>query len=193
MVVGNSVRDKGQGMLEFVVAFPVVLLAVAGVIQLTWVFLAQSMLHSATNHIADYASVQPEHNVELLQIFWHRMKPIPQHGFSIPDIRVQVDEETLDASFWEQNENDHITLLLDVPYWRMSELNEEEKELYLRARTPHLEITWCFPMRVPVVNLMIEQMSNNACQLEGMTGTPHIQLQSSMRFTMQANWTILRD
>ncbi|WP_165831902.1 MULTISPECIES: TadE/TadG family type IV pilus assembly protein [Gammaproteobacteria] len=177
-------------MVEFIVAFPLVLLFLAGLIQLGWLFLAQHLLHATTQHISLYAAANQKAQTEFISIFVDRMKQLPHGGLAIPKFELSVDKDLEDSSFWQNTEHGVKVLKSDFVIARLTKLSEQEREEWLRANTPTLRVEWCFPLRVPVINQLFELALKDAneCALYGGNGVPYIRLESQTRFTMKSDF-----
>ena len=183
-------RQQGQGMAEFVVACPLVLVFLAGLIQLGWLFLAQHLLHATTQHISLYAAANQNAETEFISIFIDRMKPLPHGGLAIPKFELSVDKDLEASSVWQNTDHGAKVLKSDFVIARLTKLSEQAREEWLRANTPTLKVEWCFPLRVPLINKLFELAlkKGHECALYGGKGVPYIRLESQTRFTMKSDF-----
>ena len=193
----NGSSQQGQSMLESLIAFPLLLTVVAGFVQVCWILLAGALMHTATVYVANYAAVHPDDYNEQLAIFWHRMKPLPGLGVSPPIVEIQLHEDFYDPKFTQLDEYGNEELRVDFARLRLAEFTKQEQLDWMQFTTPTLRIKWCFPLKIPLVNVMIGSVQQNAmapdyCMPMAASGQPNFAIEKEVRFTLKNSLTIRR-
>ena len=115
---GNSRTQRGQGIVEAVLALPVLLFLVLGLLQLGWVFwLRVQLQHAAQLAARAYTVWQPTDTSQAEQraqkAAWLAMQP-PPPGLSL-DLSIQPSQADDNATYGYRNPGVHqVTLKADV-------------------------------------------------------------------------------
>lgn len=148
-------RQHGQAMLETLVALPLALLALAAVVQILWLLLAQQMLQAASIHAVRQGSLDGMNQGRMLQVLEKRMRPLPGKALHLPRIeRLHPDDAMIkeNGKLVRDGQRSFYELASDFSSARLHQLeNDEQREAWLRARILQIEVTWCQPLLVPLV------------------------------------------
>lgn len=179
-------RSHGQAALETLLALPLVLLVVAALAQILWLFLAQQMLQSASLHVVRQGSLDGMNQAAMLQVLEKRMRPLPGRALHIPRIRrLHPDDEMVrgQGTKVRKGSRQYYELASDFSSARLHELDDDEaREAWLRARILQIEIIWCQPLLVPLAAQLIAAF--NAVTAEA--SQQYCNAQSLMRRPMMA-------
>lgn len=197
--VAGPGRTKGQGLLETLLALPLLVFFIGGLMQLLWLLLAQQMLQAATLYMAREVSHDDYSLLGLQAVFWERMLPLPGRSYALPDIRlVQPSQHT--ARQYGVYDEERKAYRIDRAFLlqRLAALEAEPEELEeaLASLVVTLEVNWCFPMRVPVVNRVLQEIlypnrywSSRWCLASGHAG-PEIRLRSRATMPIRGAVTV---
>lgn len=193
-VMGKGFQQRGQSMIEGLIALPFFLFFIAALVQLIWMLLAQHLLNSAARYVALHESTVPGSVLEQQAVFYSRMKPLPGRGVVIPLIDVlQYDQEQLDLARLARQQNEGYLQELDYVHIQLHQRNEEQAEKWLEVAVVPVRVRWCFPLRVPWIGSVFLQFDRLSevehrayCQAYAVAGTPHFPLYAVSRVPLRA-------
>ncbi|RUO43828.1 hypothetical protein CWE15_01100 [Aliidiomarina taiwanensis] len=172
---GNPIKhQKGQSLVEGLVALPLFFLLAAAIVQLIWLFLAQQLLISATSYVALYAATAPEDTLAQQAVFQQRIKPLGQH-VPLPHIHLVLPDKKQAQAVADYNANTQ-TFTLDPVYAKLQlkekyDVSLEEAEQWLQLSNLEVQVRWCFKLKVPVVAKLIKKafsQGDGACGVESL-------------------------
>lgn len=163
----RKVHRNGQSTLEGVVGLLIFATFFALVLQVIWILLAQQIMQAATLQAARVGSSASMNLLPMRVLIFERLKIIPGIQLHIPKIeRILPTDESIAALGVYDEERKRFKLEVDFPYVRMQGLTKEQQENYLTAQVLQIEITYCFPLRVPVAaSIIMLSVQNNIAAL----------------------------
>ena len=158
----NKGLNKGQSTLEGVVGLFVFATFFALLLQILWILLAQQIMQSTTLQAARLGSASSMDLLPMRILIFERLKIIPGIQFHDPKIeRILPTNETISAVGVYDDQRKRFKLEVDFAHVRIRELPRSQQENYLIAQLLQINITYCFPLRVPLTAAIIVAMSQS--------------------------------
>lgn len=152
-------QNQGQSTLEGVVGLFVFAVFFALLLQIFWILLAQQVMQSATLQAARLGSASSMNLLPMRILIFERLQVVPGIQLHIPKIeRILPTDDTIAAVGVYDNQRKRFKLEVDFAHIRISELPKSQQENYLTAQLLQIDITYCFPLRVPLVAAIIMAM-----------------------------------
>lgn len=184
----------GQSLLEATIAIPFFLTLVGLLGQLIWMFFAAHHLQSTAVHVANAISVQLDKSLEHQAIFAYHMKPFMRYGYIPPSIRLlPVAPELAKQHADYDKKTQEYQIDPNFAAVQLSQIDKKDAEGWMRLHYIDVEIAWCFPLRVPVVNQILYDLlwrfksEQFLCTMSGLaTSGYYTQLKTKVRVPLHS-------
>ena len=204
--------QRAQAVIEFVLAWPIILLAICFVTQLLWLWWAQQTLHTATQYAVrvgaiNHGSQNKMRNMLILGMAG--IKPQLQHNEAVTAAaeaavkqgihyalygRLKVLQPTKQhfqrfaERRWDNEQRRYIREIA-VDHYAARQAQDDSEE-WAKARILHIETQWCEDLKIPLVAEFMGQLAlwRGNCVLGNGQGRPQWPLSSSAQHEMLSGY-----
>ena len=205
-------RQQAQAVTEFIIAWPIILLAICFVVQLFWLWWAQQTLHTATQYAARSGAINHGSQQKMRMTLIGAMagiKPQLNHEQPLVASLAAVAEQTLHYSLygsikvrqptdeqfkqfsqrrWNVEQQQWVTEIpVDHYAARKAKQNSDE---WAAARRLVIEAQWCESLKIPLAAEFLGLIAKRRgeCLLGNSSGQPQWPLNSSAEHEMLSGY-----